>query len=141
MNMQFQSAHGDALAYLSTVEDALARVASLDAELDGVLATARKLDVGGYSTTTPGDDRVHLLVADVAERRAVAVRDAVELVGDCMERLDALGGDYARLLRLRHVDGKSWYEVADALSYSVRQCYRLHDAALVAFADYLPTHV
>ena len=137
--MQLHNEQHRALAYLATVEDALARVASLDAELDGLLSTTRRLSASGYADMLPDDCHVYMLVADAARRRAVAVHGAVELVGDCMERLDALGGDYARLLRLRHVDGKSWYEVADALSYSVRQCHRLHEQALVVFADYLPT--
>lgn len=139
MDMQLHNEQHRALAYLATVEDALARVASLDAELGGLLSTARKLSASGYADMLPDDPHAYMLVADAARRRADAVRDAVELVADCTERLDVLGGDYARLLRLRHVDGKSWYEVADSMSYSVRQCHRLHEQALAAFADYLPT--
>ena len=67
----------DALAYLATVEDALARVESLDAELDGVLATARKLSASEY-TAVPGGPHAYMLVADAARRRAAAVSDAVK---------------------------------------------------------------
>lgn len=126
-----------AAEYLARVQDALALVAAVGGELDDALRTARSLSAD-FATITPDDANALMLAVDAAQRRADAMADAVELVGGCMRALDAMDGERARLLRMRHVEGMPWSAIARDMCYSERQCHRLHADALAEFAAYLP---
>lgn len=46
------------------------------------------------------------------------------------ELIYCLPHDQCRVIRARYVLGQRWKDIASAMSYSVRTCYRVHDYAI-----------
>lgn len=126
------------LEYLDSVSEARRRLCELDGELAGMLpAVACSL---GPMYARAADNGLEALADAVCllEGRCTAAMGYLRKMGECRQALDQMGGIGSSLLFYRHVLGLEWAEVACRLSYSVRECHRIHDRALRDFAYYAP---
>lgn len=70
-------------------------------------------------------------IADAEQLLREARRDAAESVNGILHTIDQMPDERLQsLLMLHYIDGMAWEDVAEFMSYSVRQIYNLHGIAL-----------
>ena len=131
-----------------TAKDVLAQLARKDARIEGMrerLARYQELAQGSRSRlrSVPGggqrrNSSVEEYVSKIVDltREVVAqIDDYVDLTRAIEAAISALGDPrFQDLLRWRYMSGWTWERIGRAMGYEQRQVYRLHAAALAAFA-------
>lgn len=128
-----------------TAKEELTQLRTLGAEMVEQAETAAALWARATSVTQhisdmpgggPRQDMADMVAAMVDMDRETAERVAAysRLERDILARICQIeDGRYRRLLVLRYMEGLSWEDVAEAMSYSRVQTFRLHGQALVEY--------
>ncbi len=133
--------------YLNAIRRARSHIEALNAEIDAHRDMASGVGAVDYSkdmvTTSPSADRMPDEVArllDIIEERVGAVREYVDMLDECSDALDAMGGREANLLRLHYLAGMPLSKIGklDEWRHSRQYMSELHLAALEVFADHIP---
>ena len=134
-----------ASGYLSEVRDAKRHIDAMNAEVDELREMAGGLRGIDYSKdlvkSSPSADAMPDAVArilEIIEQRAGYIRDYAEMVEQCVQALDRLGGVEADILRYRYVCDWRWEQIAARTHYSEQWLYELHNRALCSFYDCMP---
>ncbi len=133
-----------------TVEQYLSQIKMLEFKIDRKRDKARELKLKAMSITSPryGDkvqaSRQQGSALETAVERYVMLYDSIELErvaleekkADITARLEQLE-DFRlyQVLTFRYIDCLKFEEIADKMSYSLRQVRRLHTKALQAFEE------
>lgn len=104
-----------------------------------------ELDIGPRSPKMDGMPRasgISDLADTVAQRERIrkkweaAQKRALDLAEEISEVIEAVPDlDERTLLRLRYINGLKWDKVADKMSYSLPQIFRIHGCALISAGE------
>lgn len=132
--------------FLTQVNAAKRHIEALAEDVDEIRVMASGLRGIDYSrdtvSTIPSDDSITNAVAsifDAIEERVELVRDCTSMFDACDTALKAMGGARAALLRAHYCNGISLADAGSMMGYSADWVYRLRDAALEEFYDYIPS--
>lgn len=111
------------------VDEATERAERLRARLEaGRMSSLTGMPRGGAQDWTDTADRLIALERRVNER----IREMCRLKRLAMDAIDRVDDSRMReLLELYYIDGMTWEQVAERMSYDVRWIYRLHGRALM----------
>lgn len=129
--------------YLDGIKDAQMKIQAkqelssklYDLELSAVRYDSVSVQGGGVSDRV-GDTVIKLVELVVNLRNDIAdLTEFLERVSSVIDRLD---GTHALLLTYRYVNGYSWEQIWDLMSYSRSYVFYLRGEALAAFYDSMP---
>lgn len=128
-----------------TAKEELLQLRTLQAEMRDQSETAAALWARATSVTQhisdmpgggPRQDMGDIVaaMADMERELKDRLTELARLQMDIMARICSIeDGRYRRLLVLRYVEGLSWEDVAERMSYSIQRVYQIHGQALMEY--------
>lgn len=88
-----------------------------------------------------GVESIVVKICEYEEKINAEIDNYVDALNEIRRYIDGIKNSNERLLlRLRYLDFKEWYEIAQTMHYSVRNVHRLHGKALKKLEDGTKCH-